>query len=69
MIRQKSNTITDEVFYRRLELTVGYGTYEARFSGAIEGYRSCSAPINFEVSNSSPSKNFDNKIEAGLHLC
>ena len=35
------------------------GTYEARFSGAIEGYRSCSASINFEVSNSLASKNIE----------
>ena len=29
------------------------GTYKARFSGAIEGYRNSSASINFEVSKES----------------
>jgi hypothetical protein len=35
------------------------GIYAARFSGAVEGDRSSSASINFEVSTNSSAKNFE----------
>ena len=41
------------------------GTYEARFLGAIEGYRNSSASIDFEVSRNSSSIDFEVSKDKG----